>query len=249
MRKTRRHPREDAVRTDFPSIENIQKAIARRTKAITSTPRTTPGRAILRGVRRAGPSALEPPRIVVISDEPYRKLVYDDRQVPSVLKHVPNSVVITSASKELSLAGQRIGYIAVGGGIKDKPKFIGALVLATRILGFVNAPAVMQKVYAAGLKSGESVDVSLYKRAGISLRGYSIRQASPMLRPGGGVLSLRKVPDRGRRGVLHGAPQGKHPCRAGKGIRLSGLCPLHLLRRRGEHQGMRPRPQAGNGKP
>jgi aspartate aminotransferase len=152
---------------DFlPSIENIQKAITRRTKAIiVNSPNNPSGRVYPEEVFvELGRLLKNRPRIVVISDEPYRKLVYDDRQVPSVLKHVPNSVVITSASKELSLAGQRIGYIAVGGGIKDKPKFIGALVLATRILGFVNAPAVMQKVYAAGLKSGESVDVSLYKR-------------------------------------------------------------------------------------
>jgi aspartate aminotransferase len=152
---------------DFlPSIENIQKAITRRTKAIiVNSPNNPSGRVYPEEVFTDLSRLLKNrPRIVVISDEPYRKLVYDGRQVPSVLKLVPNSVVVTSASKELSLAGQRIGYIAVGGGIKDKPNFIGALVLATRILGFVNAPAVMQKVYAAGLKSGESVDVSLYKR-------------------------------------------------------------------------------------
>jgi len=152
---------------DFlPSIENIQKAITRRTKAIiVNSPNNPSGRVYPPEVFiELGRLLKNRPRIVVISDEPYRKLVYDGRCVPSVLKHLPNSVVVTSASKELSLAGQRIGYIAVGGGIQDKPKFIGALVLATRILGFVNAPAVMQKVYAAGLKSGESVDVSLYKR-------------------------------------------------------------------------------------
>ncbi|HPA84567.1 MAG TPA: aminotransferase class I/II-fold pyridoxal phosphate-dependent enzyme, partial [Deltaproteobacteria bacterium] len=97
------------------------------------------------------------------SDEPYRKLVYDGREVPSVLRLIPNSVVVTSASKELSLAGQRIGYIAAGGGIAEKQKFISALILATRILGFVNAPSLMQKVYAACLCEGECIDVARYE--------------------------------------------------------------------------------------
>ncbi len=150
---------------DFlPSIPNIRKSLTRRTKAIiinspnNPTGRVYPEETLIELAR----IVKDRPDILVISDEPYRKLVYGDIQVPSVLKHIPNSVVVTSASKELSLAGQRIGYIAAGSGVKDKQKFIGALILATRILGFVNAPAMMQKVYAQCLN--DTVDVSLYRK-------------------------------------------------------------------------------------
>lgn len=150
---------------DFlPSIKNIRKTLTRRTKAIIiNSPNNPTGRVYPEETLvELGKVVNDRPDILVISDEPYRKLVYDDINVPSVLKHIPNSVVVTSASKELSLAGQRIGYIAAGNGVKDKQKFIGALILATRILGFVNAPAIMQQVYALCLN--EMVDVSLYRK-------------------------------------------------------------------------------------
>jgi aspartate aminotransferase len=105
---------------------------------------------------------------VVISDEPYRAIVYDDIAVPSVLKNISNSIVVTSSSKELSLAGERIGYIAISPELRQKQEISGAMVLATRILGFVNAPALMQKVLAACLS--ERVDVSIYKRRRDAMR-------------------------------------------------------------------------------
>ncbi|HNY64393.1 MAG TPA: pyridoxal phosphate-dependent aminotransferase [Deltaproteobacteria bacterium] len=149
---------------DFlPSLENIRAAMTGRTRAIIiNSPNNPTGRVYPREVL-AGLAGLlkDRPDILVISDEPYRRLVYGGRQVPSVLKEVPCSVVVTSASKELSLAGERIGYIAVGPGVKDKGTLTNALVLATRILGFVNAPALMQQVYASCL--GESVDISQYE--------------------------------------------------------------------------------------
>jgi aspartate aminotransferase len=150
---------------DFlPSLENIRQALTARTRAIIiNSPNNPTGRVYPREVLTGLAGLLKDrPDVLVISDEPYRRLVYGGRAVPSVLKEIPNSVVVTSASKELSLAGERIGYIAAGPNLADKPRFMGALVLATRILGFVNAPALMQQVYAACL--GESVDISLYEK-------------------------------------------------------------------------------------
>ncbi|MRR36062.1 pyridoxal phosphate-dependent aminotransferase, partial [bacterium] len=150
---------------DFlPSLKNIRAAITARTNAIIlNSPNNPTGRVYPEQVFfELGRLLKERPDIMVISDEPYRKLVYVDRPVASVLKHIPNAVVVTSASKDLSLAGERIGYIAAGMDVPDKKGFIDALILATRILGFVNAPALMQKVYAECL--GESVDISLYKK-------------------------------------------------------------------------------------
>jgi len=147
----------------LPSLENISRALTGRTRAIiVNSPNNPTGRVYPRETL-AGLAGLlkDRPDVLVISDEPYRRLVYGGRPVPSVLREIPNSVVVTSASKELSLAGERIGYIAVGPGVEDRERLVGALVLATRILGFVNAPALMQQVYASCL--GESVDVSLYE--------------------------------------------------------------------------------------
>lgn len=100
--------------------------------------------------------------IFMLSDEPYRKITFDNNQVPSIFKAYTNSIVVSSYSKDLSLPGERIGYLAVHPDIKDKAQLLDALTLANRILGFVNAPALMQRVVAE--LQNESVDISLYAR-------------------------------------------------------------------------------------
>ncbi len=98
--------------------------------------------------------------IYLVSDEPYRKIVYDGLVVPSVMAATTNSIVVSSYSKDLSLPGERIGYIAVHPQIKDKLPLLDAMTLANRILGFVNAPALMQRVVAQ--LQDVSVDASIY---------------------------------------------------------------------------------------
>ncbi len=100
--------------------------------------------------------------IYLISDEPYRKIVYDGLEVPSVFDFYRESFVVTSFSKDLSLPGERIGYVAAHPEISDKPLMTAGLVLSNRILGFVNAPALMQRAVAALLN--ESVDVGVYQK-------------------------------------------------------------------------------------
>jgi aspartate aminotransferase len=148
----------------LPDVGKIAEKITGRTKAIIiNTPNNPTGRVYPEDILVAiGKLLKEHPDVVVISDEPYRAIVYDNREVPSVFKHIPNSVVVTSASKELSLAGERIGYIAVSPRLEQKKEIIGAMILATRILGFVNAPALMQKVLAGCLN--ERVDVEIYRK-------------------------------------------------------------------------------------
>ncbi|HPI93079.1 MAG TPA: pyridoxal phosphate-dependent aminotransferase [Deltaproteobacteria bacterium] len=149
---------------DFlPDMKAVREKLSARTKAIiVNSPNNPTGRVYPEGVLKdLGMLLKEYPDVVVISDEPYRAIVYDGRSVPSVLRHIPNSVVVTSASKELSLAGERIGYIVVNPGIDRKDELIGAMILATRILGFVNAPALMQKVLAECLN--DRVDVEIYR--------------------------------------------------------------------------------------
>ncbi|MGM0682182.1 MAG: pyridoxal phosphate-dependent aminotransferase, partial [Thermodesulfobacteriota bacterium] len=98
--------------------------------------------------------------IYLISDEPYRNIVYDGLKVPGTLSAYKNAIVVSSYSKELSLAGERIGYLALHPEITAKEELTGALTLANRILGFVNAPALMQRLIAD--VQGESVDSTIY---------------------------------------------------------------------------------------
>ena len=100
--------------------------------------------------------------IYLLADEPYRKIVFDGHEVPSIFQAYRNSIVVSSYSKDLSLPGERIGYLAVHPEIEDKPVLLGALTLANRILGFVNAPALMQRV--VGELQGITVDCSIYTR-------------------------------------------------------------------------------------
>ena len=100
--------------------------------------------------------------IYMISDEPYRKIIFDDHTVPSIFKSYKNSIVVSSYSKDLSLPGERIGYLAVHPEIEDKANLVNSLTLANRILGFVNAPALMQRVVAE--LQDVSVDNTIYAK-------------------------------------------------------------------------------------
>jgi len=100
--------------------------------------------------------------VTLISDEPYRKIVFDGQSLPPVFAAYPNSVLVNSHSKDLGLAGERIGYVAVGPEHEDRAQLRDALAFTNRILGFVNAPALFQRV-AAACQEG-SVPVEHYQQ-------------------------------------------------------------------------------------
>ena len=130
--------------------------------------------------------------IYLVSDEPYRKIVYDGISVPSVFDAYPESFVVTSFSKDLSLPGERIGYAAVNPAISDKGMIMGGMILCNRVLGYVNAPAFMQRAVARLLR--DSVDISLYQRKrdmlcnGLAGCGYAFEK------PGGAFYLFPKTP-------------------------------------------------------
>ena len=100
--------------------------------------------------------------ICIVSDEPYRELAYDGVEVPYLTKYYKNTVVGYSYSKSLSLPGERIGYLVIPDEMTDSEQVKSAAGIATRILGFVNAPSLFQKVVADCLDA--KVDVSYYNR-------------------------------------------------------------------------------------
>jgi len=98
----------------------------------------------------------------LICDEPYRKLVYGNAVVPSIPALYPHTMVCTSYSKDLSVPGERIGFLAIAPELEDRDHIVSAAVLCNRILGYVNASALMQRV--VGRLQGLSCDVSQYER-------------------------------------------------------------------------------------
>lgn len=130
--------------------------------------------------------------IYLISDEPYRKIVYNGIEVPSIFDAYDESFVVTSFSKDLSLPGERIGYAALNPDISDRDDIAAGMVLCNRILGYINAPAIMQRAIAGLLD--KSVDMSLYKRKrdmlcnGLESFGYEFSE------PGGAFYLFPRSP-------------------------------------------------------
>ncbi len=150
-------------------FEALQEALSENTKAIIINSPNNPtgqiysrqdletlGKLLDEAQKRFGTS------IYLIADEPYRKIVFKGHTVPSIFQSYRNSIVLSSYSKDLSLPGERIGYMAVHPEIEDKGSLLNAMTLANRILGFVNAPALMQKVVAE--LQDVSVDCTIYER-------------------------------------------------------------------------------------
>ena len=100
--------------------------------------------------------------IYLVADEPYRFLTFDGAEVPSLLPMYDYAIVVSSFSKNLSLAGERVGYAALAPTMPGKAELMGGIVLANRILGFVNAPAIGQRVMAEALKKGAQVGTAVY---------------------------------------------------------------------------------------
>jgi aspartate aminotransferase len=131
-------------------------------------------------------------RIYLISDEPYRKIIYDGLEYPQVLPHHVRSIALTSHSKDLALPGERIGYIAVNPDVDDKQDLVDGLVYCNRILGFVNAPALMQNI----VKNLQSVTVSIaeYERKRDLLYGGLVSMGYSMIKPQGAFYLFPKSP-------------------------------------------------------
>ncbi|MCH8222155.1 MAG: pyridoxal phosphate-dependent aminotransferase [Chloroflexi bacterium] len=155
---------------DFqPDIDSIRDAMSERTRAVLINSPNNPTGVIYSeetleavvGVIREAEDRFGT-EIFLISDEPYRKLIFTDEPYPFVFEHHLRTVVVTSHSKDLGLAGERIGYIAVNPGYGERGDFIDAVTFANRTLGFMNAPALMQRLVAR--LQNVSVDVDVYRR-------------------------------------------------------------------------------------
>ena len=149
-------------------VSAIEKALDRSVKAlIINTPNNPTGRVYPENTLKAlsdlisGASKEYGHPIYILSDEPYKKIVYDGVVPPSLMELSDHAIICTSYSKELCIAGERLGYIAVNPSCPDITKIMGALTFCNRILGFVNAPALMQRALHRSI--GTAVDITAYE--------------------------------------------------------------------------------------
>ena len=130
--------------------------------------------------------------IYLITDEPYRSIVYDEVDVPLVATYSRNSSLCTSHSKDLGLPGERIGHIAVCPEAEDATELVDGMSFALRTLGFVNAPALMQRVVSHVL--GTTVDTDYYRRNRDTLYHELTTMGFQMIRPDGAFYLFPKSP-------------------------------------------------------
>lgn len=183
-----------------PDLGAIGAAVTSRTRAIIINSPNNPSGAVYPaeslqslGELLLAKQAEHGSEIFIISDEPYRRIIYDGLVYPQVFPHYANTIVVNSHAKDLALPGERIGYIAVNPAYAGGEELADGLTFCNRSLGFVNAPALMQHVIRA--LTGVSVDVTDYQRkrdymyARLSDLGYSVTK------PQGAFYLFPKAPD------------------------------------------------------
>jgi aspartate aminotransferase len=188
------------TKSDFTlDLEAIQGAITAKTKAVLINSPNNPSGQVYseESLTQLGALLGEEGRrfertLYLISDEPYRKITYDGVQVPALFSCYPESMIATSYSKDLSIPGERIGFLAINPQSTYKEDLLAGMALANRTLGYVNAPALMQRAIES--LQGVSVDMAAYQEKrdlvcdGLSECGYEF------IRPKGAFYLFPKSP-------------------------------------------------------
>lgn len=185
---------------DFmPDFEAIEKAININTKGIVINSPNNPSGVVYDGAVIARLSELLRKKseeighpIFLINDEPYREIVFDGKRAPWVPDFYDNTIVCYSYSKSLSIPGERIGYIYVPERVCGHDDVYAAVCGAGRMLGFVNAPSLFQKVVS--ICDGQTADMSVYERNRDLLYNSLVEMGFDCIRPGGTFYLLMKSP-------------------------------------------------------
>ncbi len=227
------------TRQDFTlDLDAVAAVLSPRTKAILINTPNNPTGAVY---SIADLKALEillserAPQALVISDEPYKAILYDGNRQPEVSSHITRSVVVNSWSKQWAVPGERIGYLAISPRVAEADELAGACAFTQRVLGFVNAPAIWQ--WVAREVEDASVELAPYQEKLDLLCEAFTRIGYRFTRPGGSfyVFPQTPIPDDvafvqmlQEEGIL--AVPGRGFGRAGH-IRLSLTLPLDELKR------------------
>lgn len=153
----------------YPDVEALKAAVTEKTKMVIINSPNNPTGVIYPDYIIANIAGVLRERerhyghdIYLFSDEPYRELAYDGVKVPYVTRYYDNAIVGYSYSKSFSLAGERIGYLVIPDSLNGWKTIMSAATVANRILGFVNAPSLMQRVIGACVNT--KVDISYYEK-------------------------------------------------------------------------------------
>ena len=183
----------------LPDMEAFREALGDRTRVVIINSPNNPtgvlypeetlaeiGEAIRDAEREHGTE------IYLVSDEPYRRILFDGLEYPHVFHHHERAIVATSHSKDLALPGERIGYVAIHPRCPDGERLMDGLVFCNRTLGFVNAPALMQRIVAR--LQDVTVDVADYQRKRDFLYGALTDIGYEVTRPDGAFYMFPRSP-------------------------------------------------------
>lgn len=183
-----------------PDLEAFAKVVTPKTKAvIINSPNNPTGVVYSEETIKALADILNSKQrefgtsIYLISDEPYRDLVYDGAEVPWLTHYYANTIVGYSFSKSLSLPGERIGYLVFSSDMDDFEDVVAGASVANRILGFVNAPSLMQRAVMRCL--GEKTDVAAYDRNREALYNGLIDLGFECVKPQGAFYLFVRSPE------------------------------------------------------
>ncbi len=181
------------------NLKEIEKAFGKKTKAVLiNSPNNPTGVVYNReSLEELGRLLKEKSRelkrtLYLITDEAYRRIVFDQVKLPIAFQYYPHTIRVTSHSKDLSLPGERIGYVAANPSCEEVEELIAAIVFANRTLGFVNAPALMQRLVAPLQRN--SINIKEYEEKrdlfyhSLSSYGYQI------IKPEGAFYLFPKAP-------------------------------------------------------
>jgi aspartate aminotransferase len=182
-----------------PDLDALAASISPKTKAlIVNSPNNPSGivysDSVLRQISAilTAKAAEYGSQIYAVSDDVYCRVVFDGLTCPRIVGHYPDTVIVSSFSKDLSLPGERIGYAAVSPACSDREDVAKGIIYAVRVLGFVSAPALQQRLVTGAM--GQTVDVSEYEAKrdfmydGLTRAGYSV------VKPQGAFYIFPKTP-------------------------------------------------------
>ena len=181
------------------NLSAIDQAITPRTRAIIVNSPNNPSGVVYSANEITGLADLlnrkqveHGTEIFLISDEPYKRIIFDSMDFPQLLPSYDNSIIVTSHAKDLALPGERIGFIAVNPNYPEKEELAAGFSFCNRTLGFVNAPALMQHVVRN--LQGVSVDPDYYQRKRDFMHTSLLEMGYDTVKPGGAFYLYPKSP-------------------------------------------------------
>jgi len=182
-----------------PRLDVLETAITNRTRAVLINSPNNPSGAVYSeefmhqlGELLSNKETEHGTQIILISDEAYRRIVYDGQECARILPYYRQSVVVTSHSKDLALPGERIGYIAAHPDCNQRQELMDGFIHCNRILGYVNAPALMQHL-VRGLQA-TTVSIAEYQRKRDFLYDYLTDMGYSVMKPQGTFYMFPKSP-------------------------------------------------------